>query len=102
MTVGYYVVSLRGRELKEGSIEAAVLPITQKRENLFTNERIFTEKVWWYDLNVINSYQYMKVSDSETQLVERTCIIGVYRTNTYNMYFRCVYEYAELAVYLKN
>lgn len=28
MIVGYYVISLRGRALKKGSTEAAVLPIT--------------------------------------------------------------------------
>lgn len=45
----------------------------------------------------------MKMDDSSPpELIERTCIIGVFRTTTYNMYFRCVYEYAELSVYLKN
>jgi hypothetical protein len=51
---------------------------------------------------VLNSFQYLKSFEGKDQLLERTCIVGVYNKASYNLYFRCVYEYAELDIYLKN
>lgn len=99
MVAQYYVISLRGRVLPLNSKEAAVLPICQKFKSTFLYDRIFTERIWWYDLNIINSFQYIKGAGDNPDLIERTCVVGVYRSTTYNMYFRCAYEYAEFKVY---
>ena len=100
--VDYYLIALRGRTLAANSPEAAVIPIVQKLKNSIRFERNLQERIWWYHLNIVNSFQYVKSFEGKEQLVERTCIVGVYNKVDYNLYFRCVYEYAELGVYLKN
>ena len=54
--VEYHTIALKGRILHTSSLLAAVVPITVKQENFLKNNRIFTEKVWWFDLNVVNSF----------------------------------------------
>ena len=59
MIVDYNLISLRGRVASPSDPVAAVLPISQKWKEI-KFERTLQERVWWYSLNVVNSFQYLK------------------------------------------
>lgn len=88
IVVEYDVILLRGvmRKEKKDLHKAFVVPISLEKRKM-------KERVWWYDINVMTNLMYTN-KNSVNKLMERICIVGVFRTNKLNLYFRCVSDYA--------
>lgn len=96
IVVEYDVILLRGVDKSESGDgkSARVLPIPVEKRRMH-------EKVWWYDMDVMTSLMYTKINGT-VMLMERICIVGVYRTTKLNLYFRCATDYALKELMLLN